>query len=206
MHRFIAVCLLGAASLCAQYKTEPAGAPPAEAAALLPALAKEGIKVLKPDGALLAEFWLIPAAPSGAGEEMNATFKGVPMGALLGVARFPARHSDRRGQQIKPGVYSLRYGLFPMNGDHQGVEPQRDFLILSPVSLDTNPAAQPAFDQLMNMSRKASGTPHPLVLSFWKEDGSVDPGMESMGEEDQVLHAQIGTSSVSIIVVGKTAH
>ena len=55
---------------------------------------------------------------------------------MLGVARFPAKYKDRRGQTIKPGVYTMRYGLFPVNGDHQGVAPQRDFLIPSPAALD----------------------------------------------------------------------
>jgi hypothetical protein len=30
--------------------------------------------------------------------------------------------------------------------------------------------------------------------------------VEAVGESDQVLHAQIGKATVSIIVVGKTAH
>ena len=50
--------------------------------------------------------------------------------------RLPERGADRRGQTIKPGVYTLRYGNYPQNGDHQGVEPQRDFLVLSPVAED----------------------------------------------------------------------
>lgn len=193
-------------SLLADYKVVPAGAPPSEVSALSSALAQDGIKVLKEDGAALCEIWLAAAEPTGGSEEQNATWAAAPQGVLLGVIRFPARHADRRGQQIKPGVYTMRYGLFPMNGDHQGVEPQRDFMILSPAAADLDPAAKPAFDVLMNLSRKASGTPHPLVLSFWKEDSNLPTGMEAVGESDQVLHAQIGKTTVSIILVGKTAH
>jgi hypothetical protein len=52
------------------------------------------------------------------------------------------------------------------------------------------------------MSRKASGTPHPLVLSVWKDDDGAAPGIAQEGEEDQVLHTKIGSVPLAIIVVG----
>ena len=167
------------------------------------ALVKDGLKILKPDGAVLCEFWLVAAEPSGGAAEQNTSWSSVPHGALLGVVRYPARFSDRRGQTIKPGIYTMRYSFFPMNGDHQGVAPQRDFAILSPAATDTDAAAKPAFDPLMDMSRKASGTPHPLILSIWKDDPPSPAGVEAVGDHDQVLHMKIGATAVSIIVVGK---
>ncbi len=187
----------------AQYKVESAGVPPSEASALSSALAKDGVKVVKPDGSPLCEIWFVAADPHGGGSEQNTTMTGVPHGALLGVVRVPARWSDRRGQTIKPGVYTMRYSFFPMNGDHQGVAPQRDFAILSPAAIDTDPAAKTAFDPLMDMSRKASGTPHPLVLSIWKDDAGVAQGVEAQGEHDQVLHSKLGEAPIAVIVVGK---
>ena len=65
--------------------------------------------------------------------------------SLLGVVRYPERFRDRRGQTIKPGVYTMRYSFYPMNGNHQGVALQRDFAILSPAASDTDAAAKPAF-------------------------------------------------------------
>jgi len=97
----------------------------------------------------------------------------------------------------------MRYSFYPMNGDHQGVAPQRDFAILSLAASDSDPAARPGFDALMELSRKASGTPHPLVLSLWKDDSPAAPGIEAQGENDQVLHVRIGATAVSIIVIGK---
>ena len=167
------------------------------------ALVKEGLKILKPDGDVVCEIWLVAAAPAGGAAEQNTLLSSVGHGALLGVVRYPARFSDRRGQTIKPGVYTLRYSFFPMNGDHQGVAPQRDFAILSPAATDTDAAAKPAFDPLMDMSRKASGTPHPLVLSIFKDDPPSPAGVEAVGDHDQVLHTKIGATAVSIIVVGK---
>ncbi|HEY3440868.1 MAG TPA: hypothetical protein VGK29_08960 [Paludibaculum sp.] len=200
--RSLGIAALAALSLCAQYKAEPAGAAPPEAAGVAGALVKDGVKILKPDGGVVCEIWLVAAAPAGGTVEQNASL-AAPHGALLGVARYPARFADRRGQTIKPGVYTMRYSYFPMNGDHQGVAPQRDFAILSPAATDTDAAAKPAFDALMDMSRKASGTPHPLVLSIWKDDPPSPAGVEAVGDHDQVLHTKIGGVAVSIIVVGK---
>jgi len=55
----------------------------------------------------------------------------------------------------------------------------------------------------MELSKKASGTPHPLVLSLWKDDAKAEPGVEAVGENDQVLHCKIGNTPVAIILVGK---
>jgi hypothetical protein len=202
MFKTLYLVAVSALTLSAQYKTEPAGPPPAEASALAGALVQDGIRILKPDATPLLELWLVKAAPAGGSAEQNASFSTIPHGALIGVIRYPARHKDRRNQTLTPGVYSARYSIFPMNGDHQGVAPQRDFLLLSPIAGDTDPAAKPNFDELVTMSRKASGTPHPLVLSVWKDDDGAAPGIAQEGEEDQVLHTKIGSVPLAIIVVG----
>ncbi len=201
----VALSSILAGSLAAQqYKVEPISTPaPDEVAALRPALAAAGVRVLKPTGDPLCEMWFAAAEPRGGAAEQNTTWSSVPHGALLGVVRVPARWADRRGQSIRPGVYTMRYSFYPMNGDHQGVAPQRDFAILSPAASDSDPAARPGFDALMELSRKASGTPHPLVLSLWKDDSPAAPGIEAQGENDQVLHVRIGATAVSIIVIGK---
>lgn len=183
-------------------KLEPAGALPAEAAGLAANLSKEGFKVLKEDGSVLCEMWFAQSVATGGSVEESASFAGTPQGALFGVARFMARHSDRRGQTIKPGVYSMRYSLFPLNGDHQGVAPQRDFLLLAPIADDPGPDAKPRFEQLVVLSQKASGTPHPLVFSVWKDEAGVETGVQA-AENDQVLHFKIGTTPAALILVGK---
>jgi hypothetical protein len=201
----LGILCMAALAMAADYRAEPGGAAPAETAKVNGVLATPGVKVVSSDGAVLAEFWFAAQEPTGGKAEDSAVFANIPAGALLGVARFPARHRDRRNQGIKPGVYTLRYGLFPINGDHVGVEPQRDFLILSPAAddQDTNPVA--GFEALMALSRKASGTPHPLVLSFWKADAAAKPGVEKM-DADTVLTAKLGATSISIIIVGVNAH
>lgn len=194
--------LLSSSVAFGQYKAESAGAPPAEVGGpIAQALQKDGSKITN-NGQAYCEIWFRAQKPSGgAAKEEGATLSGIPQGALLGVIRFDTQGQDRRGQSIKPGVYTLRYGLIPINGDHQGAAPQRDFLVLSPAAADKDLNATPAFDALMDMSRKASGTPHPAVLSFWKADSDT-PGITKQGEGDWVLQTKLGDIAVAVIVAG----
>lgn len=201
MTRHLAIVLsFSAAAFAQQYKAEPAGPPPSEVAAPMAAqLQKDGVRITN-KGAPYCELWFRTAKPSGGSKEEGATLTGVPMGAFLGAIRFAGRGSDRRGQTIKSGVYILRYGLIPINGDHQGAAPQRDFMVLSQVAEDKDPNATPNFEALTTESKKVSGTPHPAVLSFWKADNDT-PGLTQQGD-DWVLQVKLGDTMIALIVVG----
>ena len=202
MTRFC-IFLLAATAVVGQYKAQPAGDPPAEvAAAILATLNKAGSKIVADKGAYV-EIWLRSTMPTGPNTgESSVTLPTIPPGALLGVLRFSAKGSDRRGQTIAAGVYTLRYGDYPVNGNHQGVAPQRDFLVLVPAALDKSTDAVSDFDALMELSRKASATPHPAVLSFSKADADQKPGFEKQGEKDWVLTTKLGDTLVSITLIG----
>ena len=194
------VLLSGA--LFAQYQAAPTGAPPSE---LAPALAAElqskGVKVTGPGG-VWCEVWLRKAAPVGPKSAEDAvTLPTIPVGALLGAVRFPAKGADRRGQQIPAGVYTLRYVLTPVTGDHLGVAPQRDFAALVPAAIDKDPAAKPTLQQVIEMSTKASGTPHPAVLSL--ASGTGTEGLTKEGDHDWTWNTKLGDLPIAIILAGK---
>lgn len=199
--------LLTATALFAQYKAQPSGDPPSDLAApILASLNKTGTKIVTDSGAAYLDIWLRSTMPAGPNTgETSVTLPTIPPGALLGVLRFDAKGSDRRGQTIQPGVYTLHYGNYPINGNHQGVAPQRDFFVLVPAALDKSTDAISDFNALMDLSRKASGTPHPAVLSFWKADADDKPGFEKQGDTDWVLTTMLGSTKVSIILIGKSA-
>jgi hypothetical protein len=204
MRKLFFSLLLTVSTVVAQYKTEPAGAPPSELnPSVVSLLNKEGLKIS--DGSkVIAEVWFRSSMPKGGQAEDMKSLSEVPHGALLGAIRFPANYSDRRGQQIKAGVYTMRYSLFPQNGDHQGVAPQRDFLLLVTAANDTDGNANLEYKEVTTRSMKASGTPHPAVFSVWKADPSdFQPGVSQLGEHDQVLKVKIGDTPVAIIIVGK---
>jgi hypothetical protein len=191
-----------------QYKADKAGPPPPEVAqGIAQALDKTGFQI-SDNGARYCEIWLRTSLPSSARSTeqqatlANVTLPDIPVGTLLGVIRFDGNGSDRRGQTMKPGVYTLRYGIMPMNDDHQGAAPQRDFLLLIPAAEDRDLSATPNFDTLVAMSRKASLTAHPAVLSVRKAS-SDSPGFSQQGDTDWVLETQVGDTPIAIIVAGR---
>lgn len=205
MLRSLVVLMMATGAAFAQYKVEPAGPPPSDLpAAIAGTLQKDGYKIVAGNGTAFCEVWFRTAAPSGPkSTEDGVTLPTIPQGALLGALRFPGRGSDRRGQTIKPGVYTLRYSLHPVNGDHQGVAPQRDFALMVPAADDPGPAATPGFDDLVKLSTKASGTPHPAVLSMASSSNTTFPELKKEGDSDWALHAKIGDLPVEIILVGR---
>jgi hypothetical protein len=202
MNKLLLSVCLAAVSAFGQYKLESAGAPPSEVAApIRDALQKDGAKVSGSSG-VFCEIWLRSSAPDGSNSEQNASFTNIAHGSLMGVIRFPAKGADRRGQTIPAGIYTLRLSFFPVDGAHQGVAPSRDFLVLSPAATDTDLNATPNFNQLMDMSRKASGTRHPAVLNAWKPDNAEGAPTLKQEGEDWVLYTKLGDRPIAIIVAG----
>jgi hypothetical protein len=201
----ISVAALAAAvSVSAQdYKLETvASAPPGLPAAYANLIASPGYRVAGPKGAW-CEVWFRKSIPTGAKPSDDSIVFPIAQGEFLGILRFPAAGSDRRGQPIKPGVYTMRYSDFPVDGAHQGVAPQRDFALLTPIADDPDPNAKPAFEALVAMSTKASGTPHPAVFSMESPSATNFPSVSKEGDSDQVLNVKVGDLAIGLIVVGK---
>jgi len=188
-------------SLAAQdYKVEVVtGAAPAELpAALRGALGDRGLRVSGPVGRPYVELWFrspVPVAREASGALAIAYPRLLP-GSLVGVARFAAPAKDYRNRQIAAGVYTLRYQLHPVDGNHMGVSSQRDFLLLSPAGDDASLEPR-SFADLNERSRKASGSTHPSVWSLVKPDEPPGGGLPALvhQEEEQrwVLYATVTT-------------
>ena len=149
----------------------------------------------------LCEVWFRKSIPTGAKSSDPAIVFPIAQGTLIGVIRFPSAGSDRRGQAIKPGLYTMRYSDFPVDGAHQGVAPQRDFALLTPIANDPDPAATPDFDKLVTQS-KTSGTAHAAVMSLEPPSGSTFPAVAKEGETDWSLAVKVGDLPLAIIVAG----
>jgi hypothetical protein len=203
---FLILCgafLASSLILAQDYKLEPiATAAPGLPAAYAALIQTGGYRVTGPSGPW-CEIWFRKSMPAGAKPADNAIAFPIAQGTLVGILRFPATGADRRGQTIPPGVYTLRYSNYPVDGSHQGVAPQRDFVLLTPIANDADPNATPAFDALIQMSTKASGTPHPAVLSIEPPAGSTFPAVTKEGDNDWVLNVKIGDLPLAIILAGK---
>ena len=204
--------LLGTAWAWGQgaYKIEPVATVPSEIRKTLQdALQSQGTRVVGDKGAV-CEVWVGKAVAASTAGNPDAAYPGLGVGVLVGVLHFPAAGSDFRGQTIKPGYYTLRYALLPQDGNHMGVNPYRDFLLLSPVAADTQiDKPLPPLD-LYKLSRQASGTNHPAVMSLVPTaKGATFP---SLGQDDQghtLLQVKLGTGGgnlpIALVVVGQAA-
>ena len=193
---------LAVTAFAQDYKLEPISTPPPGLpAAYSSVIDTTGYRVVGPKGPW-CEVWLRKTIPTGAKSADPAIVLPIAQGTLLGILRFPSGGQDRREQQLKAGVYTMRYGNYPVDGAHQGVAPQRDFALLTPVANDADPAATPDFMKLVEMSR-SSGNPHPAVFLLEAPSGATFPSVTKKGESDVVLNVKAGDLAIGIFVVGK---
>jgi len=161
-------------------------APQELSAAVRETLSAEAYRVTGPNGPL-CELWLRKSVPAkaGAAQELGITFGQLDQGTFVGAVRFPTDVKDYRRQLVKAGVYTLRYALVPVNGNHLGVAPQRDFLIAAPAAADQSPA-NVSVDEMVNLSRKAMSTGHASVWSLMGAEGQAGapPVMIHLDEAD----------------------
>jgi len=148
----------------------------------------EGYKVVDGKGETYAEFWLrksVPASEKPGGPKGTIQFAFLAEGELLGALRFPANGHDFRDQTIAKGVYTVRYGLQPVNGDHLGVSLYRDYALLLPAAKDTTVADLPQ-KRLEERSAESAGTSHPAVLMLTTAPSSVSspPAMVNDAEKN----------------------
>ena len=105
------------------------------------------------------DFWWVKTLDAK-GKDWN----GVAEGTLVGAMKLPAAMKDIRGRTIKPGTYLLRYAAQPQNGDHLGVSPHREFLLMTPAAADTTATAV-GHEPAVELGAKTTGIAHPAVLS-----------------------------------------
>jgi len=164
----LAVVLTPTVVRAQEYKVEVLKEAPPEAlsGAIRGALEAQGYRMVDDQGKSYAEIWLrkaIPAQGKPAGPKGAILFPVLQDGELLGALRFPGEGHDYREQAIAKGVYTLRYGLLPINGDHLGVSPNRDYALLLPAAKDTAIASLPR-KKLEAGSAESAGTSHPAIL------------------------------------------
>ena len=158
-------------------------------------LEAKGYRILLDDGMLACELWLrknVPAQPKKDSQDVIYTQLGES--TLVGVLHFPKAGSDFRGQAIPAGFYTLRYALIPNDGNHLGVAPNRDFLLLIPAASDTDPTATFKFQDLVALSRTATGTKHPGPLSLVQPDGA-GPGVSKDDQDHWIFSASLKLAS-----------
>jgi len=172
-----------------EYKLEALkeGPPAALSSTVKESLGAQGYRVVDDAGKSYADFWLrkaVPASAKPAGPQGAVLFPILAEGELLGALRYPGEGHDYRDQTIAAGVYTLRYGLQPVNGDHLGVSTYRDYALLLPAAKDSALAPLPK-KKLEGDSAEAAGTSHPAVLMLLAPPESASPAEPTLVHDQE---------------------
>jgi hypothetical protein len=155
-----------------------------------------GYRVSLDDGTPYCELWLRKGVPAQPKKDIaDVIYSQLAESTFAGVLHFPKGGSDYRAQAIPAGFYTLRYELMPSDGNHLGAAPNRDFLMLIPAASDADPNAVLKFEDLVDLSRRATGTRHPAPLSLIQSDNATTPAVSKDDQDHWILSASIKLSS-----------
>jgi hypothetical protein len=203
----LALCGAAGAQDAPTVKVEDA-APPKEVAEPVRALLdSKAMTVTDAKGKALLTVWPRKSLPAKAGD---LGYAGLEETAVLGAVKFSAVWKDYRQQNIKPGVYTLRLGMQPMDGDHMGTAPYNEFALLTPAANDTTPDLLDPKD-LQEQSKASTVRKHPgIILLFPNPKPGDKPAVEGKPQEHWVLSykqpvktgGKDAAVGVSLVVVG----
>jgi hypothetical protein len=216
----VAACLLATTVVAAAdakltVKVKDAAPPKELGDAVRAVLDGKAMQVFDAKGKLLCTVWARKALETKAtADQIKAGLKysHLEETTLVGAVQFPAAFTDYRKQKIKPGVYTLRLGIQPEDGDHQGTAPFNDFCLVSPAAADTKPGAMEA-KELHRLSNKSTIRKHPgVMLLFPNKTPAEKPTVEAKPKDHVVLSFRVpatagkekGYLGFSLVVVGET--
>ena len=138
------------------------------------------------------------------GKKALAGISGI---TLLGAAKVHAKKRyDFRDDPIDPGVYTLRMGLQPKDGNHIGTAPFDTFAMLVPHERDAKLGGIPDHDALVELSMEGTAGQHPSILSLQpmkKAEGEF-PSLTEGGHDWKFLNIKlpikVGDKTESIAV------
>jgi hypothetical protein len=166
-------------------------------------LEAKGYRIVLADGSEWCKIWLRDGVPSsGKTEVEGALFPQLGESTLIGVISFSKPATDFRGQPVKPGLYTLRYELLPNDGNHLGVANSRDFALLVSAASDPDPAAQFKFNDLVELSRKATGSRHPGPMNLVQPDNDNVPAVSQDDQEHWIFASKLKMQSGEPLLFG----
>jgi hypothetical protein len=215
----LATCLFAAAVAAADtrytVKVEDKEPPKELGDAVRAVLDGKAMSVSDDKGKLICTVWACKSLETKAtAEQAKAGLKyaHVEVTTLVGAVQFPEGFRDYRKSNIKPGVYTLRLGIQPEDGDHQGTAPYNEFCLLIPAGDDKKPDVIDA-ETLHQLSNKSTTRKHPgIMLLFPNKEPGEKPTVETKPKDHWVLSyrvpattgAEKGFLGFSLVVVGVT--
>lgn len=225
MSRWMMVLLLavvvgfGSTAAAAEYRAVPLEkGPPKEALSpgVLDVLEPTGVAVQRGENRTVCELWFCKKLPVKPGfEPTPQILYPFKEGELVGVIHYPRDGNDFRNQEFASGVFTLRYGLQPADGNHIGTSATRDFLVLLPADFDKSIKPMDP-EEVALQSTEVSLTSHPALLALQKAEKGVEklPFMRHDEDHDWWILQLAGNSPaegktgdvrVDLVVVGHAA-
>lgn len=214
----IAVWMMAAPAFAADWTAQKESAPqPDGISEGIKALLSGEALVISKDGAPELSFWFVKETPlSAKPESAEKALDQVKESQLMGVVEVHADRRDYRDDEMPKGVYTVRMGLRPNDGDHLGSSDYTYFGVLIPVSKDTKVDGFGSHDSLSEASAEETSVYHPSIISF-RPDSKPDAELLSVVElpEDHkavrvALVAKAGdaveTVAFEIVVEGEARH
>lgn len=175
------------------------------------ALDSTGYRVFLPNTLQACDVWLAKDVPvTKRSDAKGAIYPGFVDSQFLGVITFPKGGGrDFRGQTIRMGTYTMRYQLLPSDGNHLGVAPNPDMVLLVPIGEDPDPKVNFDFGKLVELSSGAAHSAHPAVLEMMPPEG---PEASATQTDDGwiVLHSSVLDNDgrkvpIALVVKGSAA-
>lgn len=209
----VALCLVATTVWSAEGKltavsTAPAGVSDGVKAALAPGGQKVSV-----DGAAVCTLWLAKNLTTKDGFKPTLNVKyPFTSGQFLGVMQVEKKSefTDFRGQEVPAGVYTLRYGQQPVDGNHVGTSELYDFVLAVPAAADADPAVTKSLEDLFKRSAKSAGSNHPAIYSLLPPAAAAKPSVEhDSGKEYWILNLTGQDAAgkpvpLKLVVIGKS--
>lgn len=195
-------------------KVEDAAPPKELSEAVRGLLDGKSLTVTGDTGKVICVVWPVKSLDSKATPEQakaGLKYSHVEESTVVGAVKFPADFVDYRKQKIKAGVYTMRLGIQPMDGDHMGTAPYSEFCLLCPADADKKPdLLEPK--ELHELSSKSTTRKHPgMMLLFPNKTPPESPVVDAKPKEHWVLSYRVPVKSpdksalgFSLVVIGQT--
>jgi hypothetical protein len=172
---FLFLFLLGSLQVHAGPKAEKLDAFSEGSEKLKATLSEAGFRIFLPNTLACCDVWLARSIEIQKKDVAGANYPELHESEFLGVITFPkGGGGDFRGQTVRPGSYTMRYELLPSDGNHLGVAPYPDFVLLIPIADDPDPAVKFDFATMVELSSKAARSGHPAAFEMTPASNSSE--------------------------------
>lgn len=201
-----------------EYRIEKIDAAPESddvSAEIMKRIDAQGLRVVRGTSRTVCEIWLCKEI--AADPDFKATLDRLypfTAGQLIGVLHLGRRGAEFRDQQVSSGWYTLRFALQPVDGNHVGTSPTRDFLLMVDAQQDDLPDTWPSQESLQEASAEAAGSSHPAMLCLQRPSDAPSGSIRHDEANDWwVVHLNAKTGKESqrqsvpldLVVVGHAA-